>query len=204
MVGHLENNVEYGKVDGKYWPPSSSEMDNVTNGAREWFFIFDVDYSETPDPRLMMEILGTPMPVMWWGTPNRRGDEAFQAGDEFAIFPVHYITSQDLWTFNPTITHVQESPLPFAYALYQNYPNPFNEQTTIRFSIPKDETVTLKVYNVLGQEVITLVQKRLERGFHEVQWQGKNSMNLPVPSGLYFCRMEAPDYAKVKKMLLLK
>jgi hypothetical protein len=89
--------------------------------------------------------------------------------------------------------------VPTAFALYQNYPNPFNPTTEIRYDIPKDVHVTLKVYNILGAEVATLVDADQEANFHKVQWDAKD-----LASGVYFCTLTAGDFKAVKKMVFLK
>ncbi len=93
MVGHLENNDSLGCVDGRYWPPiSGAGINNVsTKGPREWFFIFDIPYSESPDPLLTVDILNNTPIMMWMGTPNRIAgtDSNFVAGDEFLILTNH-------------------------------------------------------------------------------------------------------------------
>ena len=85
------------------------------------------------------------------------------------------------------------------YQLYQNYPNPFNPTTTIGFSIPELEFVTLKIYNLLGQEVSTLVLEKLSAGRYEVEWNAEE-----YPGGIYFFRLTTGGYNAVKKMLLVK
>ena len=95
-----------------------------------------------------------------------------------------------------------ESPevnVPVAFRLYQNYPNPFNPGTTIRFALPKTGHVTLKIYNLLGQEVATLVDERLAAGEHRVTWQPHN-----LPGGVYLYRLQAGEYREVKKMVLMR
>ena len=86
-----------------------------------------------------------------------------------------------------------------SFLLHQNYPNPFNPSTTIAFSLPTSEYVTLKVLDLLGQEVETLSEGRREAGEYKVNW---NSGDLP--SGVYFYRLQAGDFVKIKKLILLK
>jgi hypothetical protein len=102
--------------------------------------------------------------------------------------------------------HVAEtaSVKPTTYALEQNYPNPFNPNTTIRFQIPNDEKVELKIYNILGREIRTLTNKRYEAGQHILYWNGRDNHNKPVASGLYFYKISAGSFVKIKKMSLLK
>lgn len=98
-----------------------------------------------------------------------------------------------------------EVPLvPVAFSLAQNYPNPFNPTTTIEYSLPKNGQVILKVYNLLGQNVCTLVDEVQKKGFHTVIWDGKNAHGVPVPSGIYFCRLEFMDKVAVRKMVLAR
>ena len=88
---------------------------------------------------------------------------------------------------------------PSEYKLFQNYPNPFNPTTKIEFSIPKSELVTLKIYNLLGQEVQTLVSKRMNAGAYKYDWDAATLAN-----GIYIYRLEAGDFTETKKMVLIK
>ena len=83
--------------------------------------------------------------------------------------------------------------------LFQNYPNPFNPTTTIKFSIPKYDFVTIKVFDILGKVAATLFNKKLESGTYEVKFNGSN-----LSSGIYFYRLEAGKFSKTKKLLLIK
>jgi hypothetical protein len=83
--------------------------------------------------------------------------------------------------------------------LNQNYPNPFNPSTTIRFELPHSSKVSLKLYNVLGQEVITLVDGEKPAGIYEVQFSANN-----MSSGMYLYRLQAGEYVAVKKLVLLE
>ncbi|UCC43526.1 MAG: S8 family peptidase [Candidatus Zixiibacteriota bacterium] len=92
-----------------------------------------------------------------------------------------------------------ETGLPDDYFLAQNYPNPFNPVATIAFGLPTASEVKLEVYNVLGRKVTTIIDGRLEAGYHSVQWDATS-----VASGLYFYRMTAGEFVEARKMLLLK
>lgn len=94
---------------------------------------------------------------------------------------------------------------PAIFSLQQNAPNPFNPATTIRFELPNPTQVTLVVYNLLGQEVIRLLDNTaFQAGYHEVQWNGRNITGRSTASGIYVYRIEAGDFVQAKKMLLLK
>lgn len=85
------------------------------------------------------------------------------------------------------------------YKLFQNYPNPFNPVTNIRFDLPKNGFVTLKVFDILGREVTTLVDEKLSAGSYETSWEGSG-----FPSGVYFYRLVTDDFKQIKKMILVK
>ena len=89
--------------------------------------------------------------------------------------------------------------IPTEFALHPNYPNPFNATTTIRYDVKETGFVSLKVFDLLGREVITLVDGELPAGAHTVNWNATN-----LPSGLYLCRMEASGFTQTRKLLLLK
>ena len=110
-----------------------------------------------------------------------------------------------------TITGVgSEEEVPTAFALSQNYPNPFNPTTTIRYALPVQSAVTLRVYDVIGREVATLVNGVIPAGYHDVAWTTTNSSGALLASGMYFYRIEArpsdgsEPFVQLKKMMLLK
>ena len=84
------------------------------------------------------------------------------------------------------------------------YPNPFNPSTTIEFNIPEETVVFLNIYNIKGQKVRTLIDKRKQAGKHTTIWNGKNNSCKPVSSGVYFYNLKAGTYEKTEKMILLK
>ncbi len=97
-------------------------------------------------------------------------------------------------------TAVDEEPLTAdQFQLAQNYPNPFNPTTVIQFSIPKRTNVSLKIYDVLGQEVVNLVNQEMNRGVHRVNFDGAQ-----LSSGIYFYQLQAGNFIQTKKMLLIK
>ena len=98
------------------------------------------------------------------------------------------------------INKIKQEVLPAGYQLYQNYPNPFNPTTVIRFSVPKQVNVSLKVYNILGQLVKTLIENQtFEVGNHETEFNGSN-----LASGVYIFRLESDTYTMQRKMVLIK
>jgi len=94
--------------------------------------------------------------------------------------------------------------LPLDYILYQNYPNPFNPSTTVRFQVPIESEVTIKIYDILGREIKTLFSEQMQRGTNTVEWDGLNDAGIRMSSGTYIYRMIANEFVQSKKMLLLK
>jgi len=99
-----------------------------------------------------------------------------------------------------TITDVEdEELLPTAFKLEQNYPNPFNPSTKIKFAVPEKSNVLIKVYDILGSEVVTLVNQEMDTGWYE------NDFNAAgLSSGVYLFRMEAGKFISTKKMIYLR
>jgi hypothetical protein len=127
---------------------------------------------------------------------------AYEKEETFFSFPD---TADDAVVPNPCFgnTYVEwlepSVGLPEDFFLRQNYPNPFNPVTEIMFAIPRDVHVNLKVYNVLGAEVGTLLDAHQGAGFYTVRWDAEGLAN-----GVYFCTLSAGDFQAIKKMVLLK
>lgn len=112
--------------------------------------------------------------------------------------------SDDVFTINSTLA-VEDDIVPVEYSLEQNYPNPFNPSTQIKFGLPFESSVKLKIYNVLGQLVTELANKTMQSGHHTIEWNAEN-----LTSGIYFYSIEASSnngdktFNSVRKMLLVK
>ena len=110
-------------------------------------------------------------------------------------------TGNYIW-INNTISdvhNVKQATLPETPILYQNYPNPFNPTTMINYQLPVTNHALIKVYDVLGREITTLVDTQLPAGRHQVLWDAGNYAN-----GIYFYKIQAGDFQNMKKMLLIK
>ena len=99
--------------------------------------------------------------------------------------------------------------LPREFAVLDNYPNPFNPTTQIQYDMPEQATISLKVYNILGQEVMSLANGVQPAGHHTATWDGRNNFGSQVSTGVYFYRFEATGvsgqtFATLKKMILMK
>ena len=93
---------------------------------------------------------------------------------------------------------------PNNYKLDQNFPNPFNPTTSINYDLSNDSYVTLDIYNISGEHINSLVDETQEKGSKIVQWKGVNKKGEKVNSGIYFYKLQANDFTKTKKMILLK
>jgi hypothetical protein len=118
------------------------------------------------------------------------------------VTPGSAISSQT-WVYSDTITITGIKEIknisPSGYKLFQNYPNPFNPSTTMNFSIPEYSFVTLEIFNLLGEKIVTLVSQDLSKGTYEYKWNAEG-----MTSGTYFYRLTAGEYSEVRKLLLLK
>ncbi len=94
--------------------------------------------------------------------------------------------------------------IPTDYALHQNYPNPFNPETHIRYDLSKAGPVSIIVYDITGHEIIHLVDRDQEPGYHQIIWNGKDGYGRELSSGIYIVRLLTPEYARSIKTVLLK
>jgi Ca-activated chloride channel family protein len=106
-------------------------------------------------------------------------------------------------------TDIREEPkvVPGQFKLFANYPNPFNPQTTIRYNLPPDQSsyrVVIKIYNVLGELIITFKDEQQRPGIYQLTWDGRNAQGQFVPSGVYFLTLEAGNFKATQKMMLIR
>lgn len=134
---------------------------------------------------------------MFWGISNKVGyiSMSISIDNLFGEDSLGVKTIYDVFD----ITSVPSQEIPSRFQLSQNYPNPFNPTTRIKFALPKESNVTLNIYNLLGQEVETLISKVMSVGYHTVDFNATN-----LPSGMYVYRIEAGNFVQSKKMLLMK
>jgi predicted GH43/DUF377 family glycosyl hydrolase len=132
------------------------------------------------------------------------------SGGEIFAWKIGYANSENgvnwikhpepVLTPGPTGIHnIGNQVVPSEFELFQNYPNPFNPSTTIEFTLPKSEFVELKVFNILGKEVSTMISKKLNQGNHTFTFDGSN-----LASGVYYYRIKAGNFAETRKMIYLK
>ncbi len=120
---------------------------------------------------------------------------------KISVSPIHSSANYKLLIGNKNfISDIKKDYMPKGYILYQNFPNPFNPSTIIKYQIPDDNTfVELKIFNILGKEMITLVNEIQASGIYEVEFNASN-----LSSGAYFYSLKAGNYSVIKKMVLIK
>ena len=112
--------------------------------------------------------------------------------------PGVFVEGGDDYFFATTAINRESKPVS-GFVLHQSYPNPFNPITNIEFSIPKSEFVTLKIYNILGEEVATLVSEKLSAGKYQYEWDAGD-----MASGLYFYKLQTNNFSQTCKMVLMR
>jgi len=214
------NTTKYGIASGS----STSTIARTADGGVTWF---DVPVAGSG---FLIAVAGSGVRDFWYA----RGSTVYSSNDFGFTFSQSYAgadsyvglsfttvgsstygwavgTAGDIVGYFGTITDVKRNdPLPQVFDLAQNYPNPFNPSTTIEYSLPQRANVTLRIYDMLGQEVRTLATGVREAGNFKVVWDGRNNTGYTVSTGLYVYRIEASPldggnaFASFKKMLLLK
>ena len=146
-----------------------------------------------------------------WSKPKGKGQFAYIAGRPYKFNHADLRTNMQKILVDGMgevvgVNDKTDENIPLKFELSQNYPNPFNPSTTIKYSIPVEtfrgtasQKVTLKVYDVLGKEVTTLVNKEQSAGGYEVEFNAKK-----ITSGVYFYKLQAGSFTETKKMLLLR
>jgi len=160
----------------------------VGDTVRIGIIMWDPDYSSR-------DVTDSHRPIYaksWWG--SEWADVVF---DKYYMYRGIYLS--------PTAVGVEEKEtVPASYSLRQNYPNPFNPSTVITYAMQERQHVTLTVYNLLGEEIATLVSGVQNAGVHSLEWNGRTSEGHALTSGIYFVRIQAGSFSDVRKMMLLK
>jgi hypothetical protein len=108
------------------------------------------------------------------------------------------------FVLNNTLLSAESEIIPVVFALHQNYPNPFNPVTSLRYDLPEDGLVNITIYDMMGRVVNTLINDSQNAGYKSIQWNATNDRNEPVSAGLYIYTIQAGEFRKTKKMVLLK
>jgi len=211
------------RATGDLWVNSGLSPNQYEGVETDWkpatFYAYDIETGEVVDH------------IQWYNLENSfvkivDGEVVFcDPEDEGAIGPgMRSISFSDdgntaylgQWTISvvPAIQKFVGSPVSVernddhiaqSYELHQNYPNPFNPSTTIQFALPQESTVSLEIFNVLGQRVKVLIADELyQSGTYNVVWNGVDEHDRVLPSGLYIYRLSADDFVSSKRMLFLR
>jgi hypothetical protein len=197
LMGNLRGGIEYYEA-GDQTPLLQPVGDKTT--FVDSVFVFYVSATGNPTPSYALENAPSNMTI------NSHSGRIFwrpsleQAGNHNVTIRASNAIGSDLITFNISVI----SDVPETIVLFQNYPNPFNTGTVIRFDLYTASKVVMKVYNLLGQDVKTLVRSELPAGHHQTEWDGTDNLGRQVSSGLYFYRLQSGRQTKIKKMLLIK
>jgi hypothetical protein len=203
-----------------YWPPCDSIWLRKTfwvSEPRDWYLFYGVDDQATiylngvqlvkkvSEDDFSYEWLDAILlPASWF----QIGDNALAVQLEDTDCLLDTLTAFDLFIGKNVVTSVDEDPIdriPSLLALYPNFPNPFNPGTTIRYDLPFDTMVDLRIYDVLGRLVRTVTGPKWEKaGLYTEYWDGRNNVGGHVASGIYFYRLKAGSKVLTKKMVLIK
>ena len=146
----------------------------------------------------------------WSSLPNGNGPTLSLINPQFDnTLPQNWKASRLYGTpgrLNDVYTKIDgdESEIPNEFLMLQNYPNPFNPVTQIRYTLPQLANVQLKIYDILGREVKTLVSSEQPAGAYRIEWNGTNNFGAQVASGMYIYRIVAGKFVQTKKMMFLK
>lgn len=165
----------------------------------------ELEYSITPDFTSKATVNGlnkpstklsglNPNTIYYWRARTKDGNGNYSTYSQPAVF-----RTGDAVTSNEEPVNV-----PVEFSVSQNYPNPFNPNTNIKFSIPENGFVTVKIYNILGREIKTLLASDLKAGVYSLNWNGEDEFGNKVSSGNYIYRITSGNYVKTMKMTLLK
>ena len=178
------------KITGEQRPNLGNQSDSTVWGKN--------DFKDCYDYYIYQQAFQIPGPIIkaemnYFGSrgPNSNKLHGNIDCEPYSILPFAKILAEDL-------------PIPYEYRLDNNYPNPFNPNTMIHYSLAEPGYTSIEIYNILGQKVISLINEYKEPGEYQAIWNGRNSSESEVASGVYFYRIRSGDFVESKKMLLLR
>jgi hypothetical protein len=208
-LGFTENNVANGLVDGKYWPPDYKQFMNVDSSSpREWLWIFNTDYSTTPNPEFEVEASSHPLPVMYFATFNRNSSfpfsEYYSGQDQIFIRAYHINTPADVFTFTAPQVYSSLDIAKLDIHLINVFPNPYYPreenpaQNFVTFShLP--QRANIRIFNLAGL-LVARIYKNSDSQFQ--RWNLENDAGRTVADGLYIAYIELPDFGKIRILKL--
>jgi hypothetical protein len=138
----------------------------------------------------------------YWNWQLIEGDKS--SGMHNPFYTVQVLQQSILALGYPIGVQINAGEVPKVFELSQNYPNPFNPSTQFKFSLPSKANVTIKIFDITGREIATLVNGDMVAGNYTANWDGRNSLSQQVSSGVYFYKMVAGSFVETKKMILVK
>jgi formylglycine-generating enzyme required for sulfatase activity len=206
------NYLPYLSPVGEIFQPNPFGLFNMTGNVSEWCLDwYDVDfYQISVDSNYCCNPINNNVPVGIAVKVLRGGNYTYPGA--FAMsshrFDTPPFVTTDHMGFRVVIREQLdakiETILPERFTLYQNYPNPFNPVTTLRYDLPENSLVNITIYDMLGREVITLIDQTQDAGYRSVNWNATNNYGKPVSAGIYLYQIQAGEYISTKKMVLLK
>ena len=186
------------------WSSSfDADEDEITYSLKLGAFGIDTVLVSTPDTShsisyelltAILDSLGTSQGQLFWTVFVTDGIDTINANSQFSL----NVNADN-------VLGIDELLIPDVYALHQNYPNPFNPTTTLKYDLPENAYVTLKIYDIMGREVIALFSNGYqEAGYRSIQWNGLNQYGKPVGSGMYFYMIKTTNFTQTRKMIMLK
>jgi hypothetical protein len=193
---------------------TNAEIDKINSKLSQIYTVSPVGYELTNqailkiylDPMKISSIPIDELTIAYWdGTKWVGLNSIVSSTGEFITAEInklgHFIVTRKSEVIMVETPKVE---IPQKFELYQNYPNPFNPSTSISFDLAEDVFVTLKIYNILGQEIRTLVNDFKPAGKYTVVWDGKDNNGNAVGSGIYLYKINAGKFTKTMKMVLAK
>ena len=146
---------------------------------------------------------GATIHTMWFGFSFMSIRDCFVAAPIIRNEIAHHVIRNWIQSIGGAV-NITGTETPKAYALAQNYPNPFNPTTTIKYDMKAKGLVTVRIYDVVGRLVRTLVNEMKDAGAYAAVWDGRNDSGADVTSGIYFYKMETAGFVATKKLVLLR
>jgi len=173
---------------------SGSDLELYINGKLDAFKYWSGSIASSPYDLMLAQAL-----------PNNNQNNFSGKLDDLRLydFELPYNDIQKLYDLETSVDD-ETNNLPITSTLFQNYPNPFNGQTIVKFQIGSFSKVTIEIYNILGQKVVSLLNEEKSAGEYSISWDGKNNRGIKVNTSVYFIRMKAGNNTFTKKIALLK
>ena len=184
-------------------PPTYHHISTTVTYSGTIEICLEYNEDDVPGDEMNLELLhwDTTLIPADWDTITTRVDTLLNiiCGETSSLSPFILVKP------NPGLGTTGDDPLPSRFALHPNVPNPFNPATTIAYDVPEGgANVTIRIYDVAGRLIKTLVDGRQLAGRRSVQWNGRDNRDHRVATGVYFYRMTAGDFVDTRKMVLLK